>query len=78
RACTIYEERPDFCRVTQVTFNRMYGVGVEEMDRFCTECCREQITDVYGKASPEMIKFNTALKGVKSGRAPVPTDPFKG
>lgn len=36
------------------------------MDRFCTGCCREQIGDVYGAASPEMLKFNTAIKTLKA------------
>ena len=49
RACTIYEDRPRFCRVETETFGDMYGVEPEDMDDFCSACCREQIGDVYGR-----------------------------
>ena len=81
RACSIFQDRPWFCRVEGETFDRMYGVPSNEMDKFCTSCCREQIGDVYGVASPEMLKFNTAIKTLKaaaSGDVPVPVDPFDG
>lgn len=48
RACTIYEDRPRFCRVETETFGDMYGVDPEDMDDFCSACCSEQIGDVYG------------------------------
>lgn len=48
RACTIYEDRPRFCRVETDTFGDMYGVEPEDMDEFCSACCEEQIDDVYG------------------------------
>ena len=48
RACTIYSERPRFCRVETETFGSMYGVDPEDMDDFCSACCHEQIGDVYG------------------------------
>lgn len=48
RACTIYTDRPRFCRVETDTFGSMYGVDPEDMDDFCSACCNEQITDVYG------------------------------
>lgn len=48
RACTIYTDRPRFCRVEKETFGSMYGVEPEDMDDFCSACCNEQITDVYG------------------------------
>lgn len=60
------------------SFNKMYGVeSGPEMERFCTSCCREQIGDVYGVASPEMRAFNGAIKGLKAGQQlPVIVDPF--
>lgn len=48
RACTIYNDRPRFCRVETETFGSMYGVDPEDMDDFCSACCHEQINDVYG------------------------------
>lgn len=48
RACTIYKDRPRFCRVETETFGSMYGVDPEDMDDFCSACCHEQINDVYG------------------------------
>lgn len=44
----------------------MYDVDVPEMDKFCTGCCREQIGDVYGVGSQEMLTFNTAIKALKA------------
>jgi hypothetical protein len=66
RACSIFADRPWFCRVEAETFERMYGVGPQEMDKFCTGCCREQIGDVYGAGSEEMLTFNTAIKALKA------------
>lgn len=48
RACTVYSDRPRFCRVETETFGSMYGVEPEDMDDFCSSCCNEQISDVYG------------------------------
>eukprot|EP00611_Tribonema_gayanum_P003697 TRINITY_DN1294_c0_g1_i2.p2 TRINITY_DN1294_c0_g1~~TRINITY_DN1294_c0_g1_i2.p2 ORF type:complete len:110 (+),score=18.10 TRINITY_DN1294_c0_g1_i2:1150-1479(+) len=56
----------------------MYGVDGEEMDSFCTHCCREQITDVYGKRSDEMHRFNAAISELKRGDELQPIDPFSG
>ncbi|CAM9939467.1 unnamed protein product, partial [Ascophyllum nodosum] len=49
RACTIYDDRPRFCRVEAETFGDMYGVEPEDMDGFCRSCCSDQIGDVYGQ-----------------------------
>lgn len=65
RACTVFEDRPWFCRVEGETFGKMYGVTPPEMDKFCTSCCREQIGDVYGALSKEMTTFNLAIKHLK-------------
>ena len=65
RACTVFEDRPWFCRVEGETFGKMYGVSPPEMDTFCTSCCREQIGDVYGTLSTEMTTFNLAIKHLK-------------
>lgn len=48
KLCTIYEDRPRFCRVETETFGDIYGVDPEDMDEFCSSCCSEHIGDVYG------------------------------
>jgi uncharacterized protein len=62
RKCTIYEDRPRFCRVQPDTFQDMYGVETEEFNDFAIACCRAQISDVYGDDSTEMEQYNRAVK----------------
>ena len=62
RNCSIYERRPQFCRVTVQSFYRMFGVSAEELPAFAAACCREHITDIYGEASPEMERFNAEVE----------------
>ncbi|CAM9557112.1 unnamed protein product, partial [Hapterophycus canaliculatus] len=86
RACTIYNDRPRFCRVETETFGSMYGVEAEDMDDFCSACCNEQISDVYGAKrrereagrrgerakAKEMRAFNKALAALERGERPNP------
>eukprot|EP01041_Mallomonas_annulata_P005022 gene5022-10050_t len=58
RVCTIYESRPEFCRVDPAKYKKMFDVEEEDMNDFCAFCCREQIADVYGDTSEEMIRFD--------------------
>ena len=58
RKCNIYETRPEFCRVDPQKYKTMFDVEEEEMNSFCSFCCREQISDVYGKFSTEMKVFD--------------------
>jgi uncharacterized protein len=57
RLCTIYEERPIFCRVKPDNFQRMYGVELKEFDEFAIDCCHQHIEDLYGEDSPEMTRY---------------------
>ena len=61
RACTIYEDRPPFCRVQEDTFVSMFGIEPEDLNDFAIACCREQIEGVYGDRSLEAIRFDTEL-----------------
>jgi uncharacterized protein len=61
RQCQIYEKRPSFCRVTSETFQAMFGIEPEELNDFAIDCCREQIEDIYGDRSLEMLKFDRAV-----------------
>jgi len=61
RLCTIYPDRPSFCRVTFDTFETMFGIAADELDDFAIDCCQEHIADIYGEPSPEMERFNQAV-----------------
>lgn len=76
RACTIYEERPRFCRVETETFGDMYGVDPEDMDDFCSACCSEQIGDVYGGKRQETDLHDSPLHVVVGCCLKLPLDVF--
>ncbi|MEM6517765.1 MAG: YkgJ family cysteine cluster protein [Cyanobacteria bacterium P01_C01_bin.70] len=61
RCCTIYETRPNFCRVQADTFSRMFGIEPETMDEFAIACCEQQIAGVYGGQSRELNQFFAAV-----------------
>ncbi len=65
RNCTIYEERPNFCRVQTDTFKHLYDIDPDELDDFAIDCCEQQISGIYGNISPEMNRFYEAI-GVDS------------
>ena len=58
RKCSIYEQRPRFCRVTPDIFKSMYQVKPEEFNDFAIACCQQQISGVYGENSPELDNYN--------------------
>lgn len=61
RNCTIYADRPQFCRVETETFQAMYGIEPDELNDFAIDCCRQQIEGVYGDRSLELIRFDQAV-----------------
>lgn len=61
RQCRIYEQRPRFCRVESETFQEMYGIEPDELDEFAIACCVEQIEDMYGDRSLELLRFEKAV-----------------
>ena len=63
RKCSIYEQRPRFCRVEADTFSDMFGVEPAEMDEFAIACCEEHITSMYGERSLEILRFENAING---------------
>jgi Fe-S-cluster containining protein len=62
RICTIYADRPTFCRVRPDTFATLYDVTIEEFDAFAIDCCDQQITGVYGPSSPELERYAAATR----------------
>jgi Fe-S-cluster containining protein len=61
RLCTIYPDRPSFCRVSFDTFEAMFAIEADELDDFAIDCCQEHIADIYGEESAEMDRFNRAV-----------------
>ncbi|MBR8827178.1 MAG: YkgJ family cysteine cluster protein [Gomphosphaeria aponina SAG 52.96 = DSM 107014] len=57
RECTIYDQRPPFCRVQPEIFEKMYGIEVREFNDFAIDCCHQQIEGVYGSESEEMGRY---------------------
>lgn len=67
RMCTIYETRPKFCRVEKKIFEDMFKIEEEDFVDFCGFCCTENIADVYGEESPEMIRFEDTFQSLNEG-----------
>lgn len=61
RECRIYPDRPRFCRVKPEVFQEMYGIEPLALDDFAVDCCHENIEDVYGAYSLEMLRFNREI-----------------
>ena len=58
--CTIYAERPDFCRVSEL--GTLFDVPPDELDSFAISCCRQQIRATYGGRSGVMRRFDRAQR----------------
>lgn len=61
RECTIYADRPRFCRVQADVFEDLYGIAPEELNDFAIDCCIEQIEGVYGDRSLELLRFEREI-----------------
>ncbi len=61
RLCKIYEQRPSFCWVQTDTFEQMFGIKSDDLNRFAIDCCQEQISGVYGTNSEELERFLTTV-----------------
>lgn len=60
RECSIYRDRPPFCRVSPENFALRYGVDREDFDEFAIDCCHQHIIGLYGDESLELQRFETA------------------
>lgn len=67
RRCTIYEERPRFCRVRPDTFADMFGIEAEDFTEFAIACCQQQIEGVYGPRSQELAAYEQGLDPEDTG-----------
>jgi hypothetical protein len=61
RECSIYDQRPSFCRVTSATFHAMFGIAPEDLNDFAIDCCHQHIEGIYGDRSLELIRFDRAV-----------------
>ncbi|CAL5351222.1 hypothetical protein CsSME_00038530 [Camellia sinensis var. sinensis] len=66
RTCSIYPDRPYFCRVEPEIFQTLYGIDKKRFNKEACSCCRDTIKVVYGSKSKELDNFNHAIKSVSS------------
>ncbi|GFZ02319.1 hypothetical protein Acr_15g0009270 [Actinidia rufa] len=66
RTCSIYSDRPYFCRVEPEIFQTLYGIDKKRFDKEACSCCRDTIKVVYGSKSKELENFNHTIKSVSS------------
>ncbi|XP_038720532.1 uncharacterized protein LOC120013010 [Tripterygium wilfordii] len=76
RTCSIYSDRPYFCRVEPNVFNSLYGIDEQKFNKEACSGCRDTIKAVYGSHSEELDNFNRSIKnsvsaefGVSAGDA---------
>lgn len=58
RKCTIYSNRPRFCRATPQVFEDLYNVKREQFDEFAISCCEFHIANSYGEESHEAFRYD--------------------
>jgi uncharacterized protein len=77
RGCTVYSERPSFCRVELSTFSKLYDMqSEEEMNEFAIQCCVEHISEIYPAMdneaeSSQMNRFRALITNVVDGECEV-------
>ena len=57
--CTIYENRPHFCKVN--LFSKNFKEYIKKGDKFLIDCCKEHISFIYGPKSDEMSRFKQEI-----------------
>lgn len=62
RMCSIYDERPRFCRVEREVFLDLFGMKSHEVDRAACSMCRDSISDIFGPQSKELKRFNESVR----------------
>ncbi|WP_320676880.1 YkgJ family cysteine cluster protein [Prochlorococcus sp. MIT 1300] len=63
KSCSIYSERPDFCRVSNLSI--LFDIPEDSAEAFAIKCCRDQINSVYGGRSVIKKQFEKALRSSK-------------
>ncbi len=57
RICTIYSDRPAFCRVSNMA--DFFQIDPSQFDAFAIRCCYEQIESTFGCTSDEYTRFDS-------------------
>ncbi|XP_027366279.1 uncharacterized protein LOC113872715 [Abrus precatorius] len=66
RKCSIYSERPYFCRVEPEVFKSLYGVKEKKFHKEACSFCRDTIKAIYGPNSKELYNFNNSIRSSSS------------
>ncbi|EEF37186.1 uncharacterized protein LOC8283861 [Ricinus communis] len=61
RKCSIYSERPYFCRVEAPVFLKLYGIPQKKFNKEACSSCRDTIKAIYGPNSMELDNFNRSV-----------------
>ncbi|XP_041025563.1 uncharacterized protein LOC121265954 [Juglans microcarpa x Juglans regia] len=62
RTCSIYNDRPYFCRVEPDVFESLYGVSKKKFNKEACSFCRDTIKEIYGSNSKEFDNFNRSIR----------------
>ncbi|KAF8042363.1 hypothetical protein BT93_A0860 [Corymbia citriodora subsp. variegata] len=62
RKCSIYPDRPYFCRVEEDVFKSLYGIDKKKFNKEACSFCRDTIKAIYGSDSKELDNFNRAVR----------------
>ncbi|KAJ6361802.1 hypothetical protein OIU78_002254 [Salix suchowensis] len=62
RKCSIYPDRPYFCRVEPDIFESLYGITKKKFNKVACGSCRDTIKEIYGSHSMELDNFNRSLR----------------
>ncbi|KAL0545036.1 hypothetical protein IC582_020174 [Cucumis melo] len=65
RKCSIYADRPYFCRVESPVFEKLYGIKENKFNKAACSC-RDTIKAIYGFSSKELENFNKAVQSSES------------
>ncbi|KAK7267568.1 hypothetical protein RIF29_20245 [Crotalaria pallida] len=66
RKCSIYPERPYFCRVEPEVFKSLYEISKKKFNKEACSCCRDTIKAIYGSNSKELYNFNSSIRDSSS------------
>ncbi|CAG7912155.1 unnamed protein product [Brassica rapa] len=66
RKCSIYADRPYFCRVEPEVFKTLYGIEEKKFNKEACSCCIDTIKTIHGPDSKELDNFNRAIRSSPS------------
>eukprot|EP00968_Pinguiococcus_pyrenoidosus_P001530 scaffold69_cov248-Pinguiococcus_pyrenoidosus.AAC.24 len=72
RSCSIYDDRPQFCRVDKDRYVQSFQIEPDDFADFAADCCAQSIDDVYGESSDVMVRFEAAQEALEVVLVPTP------